>query len=295
MSEAHGLGNQWDAVAQELTSIPLILERNRYAMALKVLLGLDENARILEVGCGAGRILRTLEALGYRHVVGLEISQSRLNYVQQQGQTSAGLICSDHVPFADASFDAVVSAAVIEHVVDPRAWLGELARVVRPGGIISITSDSYMWKWLKRLGMYKTIQPLDEAIWPGKLKRWAHEAGLEVSAYGGFTNVPDQEYYFLKQLKRWASLRRRYYLWRGIRGRQHKPVPAYEYLQEVPGITQALEQQPLSSHRHFWSAIFSYENYFYFRKPACDQSLTTPTPAADRAAGRSAKKYRAAA
>lgn len=124
MSEAHGLGNQWDAVAEELTSIPLILERNRYATALKVLLGLDENARILEVGCGAGRILRTLEALGYRNVVGLEISQSRLNYVQQQGQTSAGLICSDHVPFADASFDAVVSAAVIEHVVDPRAWLG---------------------------------------------------------------------------------------------------------------------------------------------------------------------------
>ncbi len=285
------LGERWNEVAAELTAIPLVLERIRYAVALKAILGLPEDAAILEAGCGAGRILRTLEALGYHNVTGLEISQARLDYVSRAGGTRARLVCSDRVPFEDAAFDAVVSAAVIEHVTDPQAWLGELARVVKPGGIISITSDTYMWKWLKKLGMYQTVQPIDEAIWPATMNRWAESAGLEVIACGGFTNVPDQEYYFLKQFKRWSSLRRRYYRWRGIKGRQHKPIPVYEHLEEVPGILEALEQQPLRSGRHLWDAIFSYESYYYFRKR--DDAAAVQAPRARRA--EPSKDYRAAA
>lgn len=287
------LQNQWNQVAAELTAIPLILERVRYAVALKTILTLPPGARILEAGCGAGRILRTLQALGYHNVTGLEISQSRLDYVKHAGGTSAELVCSDHVPFEDESFDAVVSAAVIEHVADPMAWLGELARVTRPGGMISITSDTYMWKWLKKLGMYKTVQPLDEAIWPAKLTAAAEAAGLEVVGCGGFTNVPDQNYYFLKQLKRWSSLRRRWYLWRGVKGRQHKPIPVYEHVDEIPGILQALDEHPLSAQKSVWSAIFSYESYYYLRKRG--EVKADETKVMTTTSNQEMRQYRAAA
>jgi SAM-dependent methyltransferase/uncharacterized protein YbaR (Trm112 family) len=48
-----------------------------------------------------------------------------------------GLICDAHdLPFADASFDAVVAQAVLEHVLDPGACVEQIHRVLRPGGLV---------------------------------------------------------------------------------------------------------------------------------------------------------------
>jgi 2-polyprenyl-3-methyl-5-hydroxy-6-metoxy-1,4-benzoquinol methylase len=282
--------DRWNEVAAELTANPLVLERVRYAVALKAILGLPEDSAILDAGCGAGRILRTLEALGYHNVTGLETSQWRLDYVQHAGGTRAKLICSDRVPFEDASFDAVVSAAVIGQVPDARTWLGELARVVKPGGIISITSDAYSRNWVRRLGVDGGARATGRAIRPKVLLDWADEAGLETIACGGFTNVPDQEYHLLKQLKHWLSPRRRYYKWRG-QSLHYKPAAAYEHLEELPGILDALDRQPLQTGMRPWQAMFSYESFFYFRKrgeSAASQQPATQSPADERT-------YRAAA
>ena len=197
-----GLPQAWDQAAKALNSIPLAGERVRYAAAIKPLLSLPKNARILEVGCGSGRLLRALEVLGYQHLVGMEISHARLSYMAQRRPSVAGLVCSSEVPFAAATFNAVVSAAVIEHVVNPPDWLAELTRVIQPEGFISIVTDTYIWHWLKRLGLYRSIQPLDEAIWPWRLIRWGQEAGLELVGSGGFVNTPNQRGYFGKQLLR---------------------------------------------------------------------------------------------
>ena len=155
--------------------------------------------------------------MGYENLTAIELSLSRLRYVQYAGPTNAKLICSDAIPFDDNQFDAVVSAAVIEHVTDPQAWLGELARVVRRGGVVSIVTDPYIWRWLQILGLYKSVQPIDRAIWPWKLLRWAREAGLTPIACGGFVNVPEQRWFFMRQLKRLTSIGRWIYKLTSIR------------------------------------------------------------------------------
>lgn len=43
------------------------------------------------------------------------------------------------LPFADASFDCVLASEVLEHVVDDRRAMAELARVLRPGGVVAIS------------------------------------------------------------------------------------------------------------------------------------------------------------
>ncbi len=251
----------WDAVADGLDEYPVATERFRYAVGLRPLLALPKNARILEAGCGSGRVLRTLADLGYRQLVGLEISAQRLEHVRRRGPGCAELVCSADIPFEPASFDAVVSTGVIEHVPDPRGWLGRLARVVRPGGIVSLTSDTYMWRWLQRLDLYRSVQPLDRAIWPGTLIRWARQVGLRLTACGGFYNTPEQRCFFLKQLaRRWPGCKRlRWYLSRGEQGPEVPPG-------EVVAVHEALELLPEQMRMGRWWCVWSYESFYWLRR-----------------------------
>jgi SAM-dependent methyltransferase len=255
------LPSAWDAVADRLDDYPIVSERFRYAVGIRPLLALPADARILEAGCGSGRVLRTLAALGYRRLVGLEISPQRLEQVRRRGPSGVELVCNQGFPFAPASFDAVVSTGVIEHVPNPRGWLARLARVVRPGGIVSLTSDTYMWRWLQKLGLYRSIQPLDRAIWPGTLIRWARAAGLCLTACGGFYNTPEQRRFFLKQLTRLApgGQRLRWYL--------HRDEEAVDDTgDETSAIRAALDDWSARVRFGRWWCIGSYESFYWLRR-----------------------------
>lgn len=251
---------EWDKAAEGLGKIPIDDERIRYAVAIKPLLTLPQTALILEAGCGTGRVLRALAAMGYQRTVGMEISFARLAQVLGLGPESAKLVCTDQVPFVSESFDAVISTGVIEHVSDPQAWLGELARVVRSGGLLSITSDTYMWRWLTSLGLYRSIQPIDDAIWPGTLIGWGKSVGLDVLGSGGFVNTPAQRYYLLKQLLRFVPRSEGVQRWldRGSAPENHRD--------EITAIVEATEEIEENAQPTSWARIWSYESYYWFRK-----------------------------
>src|SRR5678815_4616235 len=50
----------------------------------------------------------------------------------------------EQMPFADASFDKVISISCIEHFADPFLGLTEMARILRPGGRLTISADSLL-------------------------------------------------------------------------------------------------------------------------------------------------------
>lgn len=112
----------------------------------------DRNARILEAGCGSGRVVKHLHDLGYRQVEGVELNQVAVNWVNRQFP-ELRIVSGDllNMPYADGSFDAVLSFGVVEHFRNGLdAPLRSLWRVLKPGGIAVVTVPSL--NTLRRLG-----------------------------------------------------------------------------------------------------------------------------------------------
>ena len=109
------------------------------------LLALQPGQRVLEVGCGNGVFLsRLAQAVApFGRVVGIDHAPA---FVAEAGHkiVAAGLNAivsvqqadAYHLPFRDASFDASHCERVLMHLEDPGAVLREMARVVRPGGVV---------------------------------------------------------------------------------------------------------------------------------------------------------------
>jgi len=94
---------------------------------------------VLDLACGAGVVAEAALARGLRPV-GLDFSPAMLAEVRRRlPEVELREGDAEALPFADASFDAVVSSFGIHHVERPRRALAEARRVLRPGGRLAFT------------------------------------------------------------------------------------------------------------------------------------------------------------
>jgi malonyl-CoA O-methyltransferase len=106
------------------------------------LLGAVRGLDVLDLGCGTGRHALWLAAEGAR-VTALDFSEGMLAEARgKPGADAVRFVVHDlhrPLPFADGSFDRVVSGLVLEHVEDLGHFFGEARRVLRPGGVAVVT------------------------------------------------------------------------------------------------------------------------------------------------------------
>ncbi len=98
-----------------------------------------DHERILDAGCGTGLLLRRIAATAPQaRLVGIDLTAAM---IRQADSSTSNLVLGDvrHLPFADASLDAVVIASVLQYLPDPATALAEAARVLRPAGRVVIT------------------------------------------------------------------------------------------------------------------------------------------------------------
>lgn len=106
-------------------------------------LGLREGDRVLDAGCGTGRALPPLRAAVGRSgvVVGADLTPAMLEAAVRAGRDRDGrLVLADvtALPLRSGALDAVFGAGLVSHLPRPAENLGELARVVRPGGMLAL-------------------------------------------------------------------------------------------------------------------------------------------------------------
>ncbi len=97
--------------------------------------------RVLDLACATGVMTRRLVAEG-RMVIGVDLSESNITEAVSTGVGEYLLADMRFLPFADGSFDAVVSSLGLGMVDDRDRFLGEVSRVLRPGGIFAALTPS---------------------------------------------------------------------------------------------------------------------------------------------------------
>lgn len=114
---------------------------HRYHFAAKLVSGM----RVLDVACGEGYGSALLAQRAAR-VVGADISPAAIDHARARyaGVPNLEFAAGDcaALPFTDASFDAVVSFETIEHIHEQEAFLDEVRRVLRPGGLFVLSSPN---------------------------------------------------------------------------------------------------------------------------------------------------------
>lgn len=107
--------------------------------AVTSFVGTKLGARVVEVGCGTGRWLRLLRALGIR-VVGVDASFGML----RNAQAPVLQALAEQLPWTNQSIDRIFCVNAFHHFSDKMAFLGEARRVLRPGGrLMTINLDPH--------------------------------------------------------------------------------------------------------------------------------------------------------
>jgi len=159
--------------------------------------------RVLDVGCGGGLIAEPLARLGAR-VAGLdpapETIEAARRHAAAQGLDIAYRAGRVEDLAAEAeTFDALVCLEVVEHVPDPAAFLAACARLVRPGGLmllstlnrtlkaylLAIIGGEYILRWLP-VGTHQW----ERFVTPDELTRHLRAAGLEAPVIKGLVYNP---------------------------------------------------------------------------------------------------------
>jgi len=119
--------------------------------ALLAALALPSGSRVLDLGCGPGAAMRFFREAGLRRI-GFDRGTSWIEFCAERPVLRADAAA---LPFRDASFDAVILMHVLAHLEDPAGSLGEIARVLRPGGKIGVVTPNLLHLRVLRLLPWK--------------------------------------------------------------------------------------------------------------------------------------------
>lgn len=130
-----------------------------------------KNVKILDYGCGDGRYFEYFKNyFNVDNIFGVEVSKIRVERAKQKGWEKIFCVALDEpLPFSEDSFDFINWIEVIEHIPYHKAdfYLREIKRVLKPNGILILTTPNYPWK---RLYDFK------DAIFHKKIKRFKDDS-----------------------------------------------------------------------------------------------------------------------
>lgn len=191
--------------------------------------------RLLDVGSGTGGLASAARDLG-RSVVAVDADPDMAALTGAAVPGRALVAALPDLPFGDGAFDAVTANFVVNHVPDPRAAVRELARVVRPGGRVALTSwpaaPTAWGELVSRVYAEAGVVPLAGTRLPPELDFERSTDGLR-----GLTEAAGLEVVVAEEL-RWTWTIGVEPLWTGVSG--GVGVAGATYLAQAPDVRAAI-------------------------------------------------------
>lgn len=175
-------------------------------------LGLRGKEKILELGCGTGRLTRTLAPL-VASIDAMDFSKESLKVLQEDCRAFGAKICthaadiSESLPFAQANFDRVVSVQVIQHlhVSLHEKLFSEIRRVLKPGGIFVFTGYR-LGRWIQGEAQRYSGDLYEYGFTAEEIRQKLAAAGFARIQVQGLLTLPARAYGLSKRLPFFSPL-----------------------------------------------------------------------------------------
>ena len=120
--------------------------RDQALALLATTAGRTSRLEVLDIGCGAGTQCRLWAQLGH-HVHGLDVNASLIEVARQRGREEQFEIefnigSATDLPYANESMDVALIPELLEHVCDWQSCLNEAVRVLKPGGLLYLSTTN---------------------------------------------------------------------------------------------------------------------------------------------------------
>lgn len=173
---------------------------NRYEVGKRLRLVFDEalvgddlsQRALLDAGCGTGLFSAAAVERG-ADVTSLDVGDRLLQQVARKTESRRVVGSVEDLPFDAGTFDYVICTEVIEHTVDPRRAVHELARVLHPGGTLVLTTPNRLWHPAIRIATALRLRPyegIENWVRYRDLRSWLEGAGIALRDYRGFNALP---------------------------------------------------------------------------------------------------------
>lgn len=163
---------------------PWFLAKKRYLFAVVRKYLKAKDAKILDVGCGTGAIMKAFKDEGF-DICGIDYNQTAIDYCHEKG-LEATLGSLDDQQFADQSFDCIMALDVLEHIEKDAEAVKKIGRLLKPGGILVATVPAHQSLWSYhdvslhhcRRYSYKNFKQLFADGYDVKFLGWIHAVVL---------------------------------------------------------------------------------------------------------------------
>lgn len=201
----HGMGGLPDPVNMTRVAGPVTLENfllhgASWSVKLERMVaslspgGFAACRRIVDWGCGCGRIARHVPAIHRAKIVGFDIDPVNVAWCRKHVADMRFEHCTVDPPLAleDASVDVLFAHSVLTHLSEARQqrWLEEIHRVLRPGGLAFLTVLAEL-SWYERFYPHgRTPEAIAEYLEKGFVDHgWQQDVGVDIDCPGAYVQV----------------------------------------------------------------------------------------------------------
>lgn len=104
-------------------------------------------AAILEIGCSGGPLMESLQAEGFVHLFGIDISPEAIALCRARNLPNVSVMDAQTPEFPPASFDVITASDVLEHLADVPRALAAWHQLLRPGGAVVVFVPAFQFLW----------------------------------------------------------------------------------------------------------------------------------------------------